>query len=548
MTRDSQNQPSSRDREHHRPSSRYDPRNDRRDHDRGHPRGDMRDRRGGGGGGDRRHRGDRGRKRPGIYFNSYEEERAWVEERRRKRRERKSCFDVKPTDEQVAMEELQKAALASHGPNPNVFLRPEERPSTGASVNLQPQQTRHARRLYIGQLSAQLSEDDIHIFLRESIHTVLGGDDPNLQEDPILNVYINRERHFAFVEFRHHDVCTACLALNGINICNRGKVIIKRPNDYNSAIAPPPNNEFMKRFDVSQLGIISPVVPDSPNKLFIGGLPYHLNDENVMELLGAFGKIKAFHLVKTDASAETSKGYCFVEYVDSQHRDVAVMGLNGMDMGGGKTLTVKIASERLEGEGAEIGTAAFSKSMNVTPIVPYGGSDSGVSIAPPIMRHVDGVDIEQLVDVAMGVTNASRAATTAKASSNGILDIANAALMAASGMSNGGSQADGLSAKTRVLVLHNMVSEEDFATEEDYVGLKEEVKEECEKFGSLTSIKIPQPKDNYLASAVLKIFLEYSTIQDAAKAERELSGRQFGSAVVACTYFSEKEYSSGQLS
>ena len=54
-------------------------------------------------------------------------------------------------------------------------------------------------------------------------------------------------------------------------------------------------------------------------------------------------------------------------------------------------------------------------------------------------------------------------------------------------------------------------------------------------------------QDNYPASAMLKIFLEYSTIQDAAKAERELSGRKFGSAVVACTYFGEKEYSSGQL-
>ena len=39
-------------------------------------------------------------------------------------------------------------------------------------------------------------------------------------------------------------------------------------------------------------GVVSTVVPDSPNKLFIGGLPNYLNEEQVKELLTSFGSLK----------------------------------------------------------------------------------------------------------------------------------------------------------------------------------------------------------------------------------------------------------------
>ena len=451
-----------------------------------------------------------------ITFNSYEEERNWVEDRRAKRLARKSLFDVLPTEEQVAMEELQKAALASHGPNPNVFLRPEERVggangsmmstsgSSGAAgmMMMQPQQTRHARRLYIGQLAADLTEQDVHAFFKNAIATALGNDGGG--EDPVLSVYINKERHFAFVEFRSMDVTTACLSLNGMNMQNKGKIIVKRPNDYNPANAPAASAEFMRKFDVSKLGIVSSIVPDSPNKIFIGGLPYHLNEEQVMELLGAFGKIKAFHLVKSDATSVTSKGYCFVEYADPGVTEVAIMGLNGMDMGGVKVLSAKIASKRNAGEGEE---PPIAGALSVTPIVPMGEMVSsysgGVSKAPSIMRYVDGVDVEALVDVAMGNADVSSIAARNVAASSSIapaasnpLDIANAALQAVYGSNTAGTDATHTngSNSSRIVVLHNMVSDEDFSTSEDYEALKDEVKEECEKFGSLISMVIPHPK------------------------------------------------------
>lgn len=521
----------SRDRDRGPPSGRdrYDRRRD--------PRDDFRNKRrgvGGGGGGG----GRRGPPRPrnGIVFNSYEEEMAWVEERRRNRRERKTLFDVEPTEEQIALEELQKAALASHGPNPNVFLKPDERAgvmSAGiSSVSLQPQQTRHARRLYVGQVSPDLSDQQVHNFFKDTIYTTMGNTHPSPEDDPISSVYLNQERHFAFIEFKTMDVTTACLALNGMNMMNRGKIVIKRPNDYNPANAPVANAEFMKKFDVSKLGIVSSIVADSPNKIFIGGLPYHLDDDQVMELLGAFGKIKAFHLVKTDSASVTSKGYCFVEYTDVNARDIAIMGLKGMDMGGGKVLSAKIASERAEGEGAEIGTAAIAGALAVTPIVPSGNfiaSGGGSSIAPPVMKFVDGMDIEKMIDLAMGHSSMSASRPDAPVT-NDVLNIANAALQAVYGTDNSIPQ-NGTQTQSRILVLHNMVSDEDFATSEDYEGLKEEVKEECQKFGSLISIKIPHPTVRTKPSLIhfhefFSVFLNSNLLLDRMALQR-LQSRKY---------------------
>jgi splicing factor U2AF subunit len=257
----------------------------------------------------------------------------------------------------------------------------------------------------------------------------------------------------------------------------------------------------MKKFDVSKLGIVSNIVPDSPHKIFIGGLPYHLNDEQVMELLSAFGKIRAFHLVKSDSTAITSKGYCFVEYADENVRDIAIMGLNGMDMGGGKVLTAKIASERAEGEGVETGTAAVAGPLISTPavssIVDVMSLPSLPSTAPPIMRIVDGVDVEALVDFAMGNSGSHVSSTTVdRVPSQSLNDpsLANA-------IQN--MPVNGSSLQSRILVLHNMVTDADFETVEDYESLKEEVKEECQKFGTLVSIKIPHPQVSIAVSSIL---------------------------------------------
>ena len=320
------------------------------------------------------------------------------------------------------------------------------------------------------------------------------------------------------------EITTACLDLDGINVMGQGKVNIKRPNDYNPAWAPPVNQSTAPRLDTAKLGIISSTVVDGPNKIFIGGLPYHLTESQVLELLGAFGTVKAFHLVKADANALTSKGYCFVEYADPNLTQVACMGLNGMDMGGGKQLSCRMAVQGQTSAADNSGMAAMQTG---------GGAFSAPVAAPPAAATVvDGVDVDALLNAALGgagggavaaipaaaapvmQANPMPMAQPQQAAAVDPLAVANM-LDAALGGASASGPVGGLPPQpvlattqaTRVLVLLNMVLDEDLANDEDYGMLEEEVREEVGKYGKLLSMKIPRPQVCIVSLVFCKHFL-----------------------------------------
>lgn len=103
------------------------------------------------------------------------------------------------------------------------------------------------------------------------------------------------------------------MAFDGINF--KGQSLkIRRPHDYQ----PMPGMSEQPQATVP--GVISTVVADSPFKIFIGGLPNYLNEDQVKELLMSFGQLRAFNLVK-DSATGLSKGYAFCEYADTQITD-----------------------------------------------------------------------------------------------------------------------------------------------------------------------------------------------------------------------------------
>ena len=114
------------------------------------------------------------------------------------------------------------------------------------------------------------------------------------------------------------------MAFDGINF--KGQSLkIRRPHDYQ----PMPGMSEQPQATVP--GVISTVVADSPFKIFIGGLPNYLNEDQVKELLMSFGQLRAFNLVK-DSATGLSKGYAFCEYADTQITDQVFVKIqtNGM--------------------------------------------------------------------------------------------------------------------------------------------------------------------------------------------------------------------------
>jgi splicing factor U2AF 65 kDa subunit len=521
-----------------------------------------------------------------ITFRSYEEEREWVEERRRKRLARPSKFDIQPNPA-LAVADAAAASLAAFQNNPMLLsaaaaaqaVAAAQAAAAAAAAAAQqtaggPQQTRHSRRLYVGNLPLYVTEEQLHQEFKRAIETAHVG--PPLSEDPILSVYINHERRFCFLEFKTVEMTSACMALDGMHIAGGVAVKVKRPNDYNEMMAPKIHPSSLPVLDVSRLGIVSSTVQDGPNKVFIGGLHYHLTDSQVLDLLQAFGKLKAFHLVKGDShDASMSKGYCFAEYVDPAVTPIAIHGLHGMDIGGGKTLTARLAGGRGMTMDPSSSMGGVAAAAAVIPAAPPG------VVLPPDRTIVAGYDIEAMVDAAMGQGTMPSAPVYKDALGLPLTRIVGAfapppivppPILAALGALPGLTPPPpppppqlppfqqqqqqqqvplygmNMNVKTRILVLHNMVQAEDLATTQDYQALTDEVREECAKYGNLLAIKIPRaPDDKIEPSAIQKIFLEYATALDAEKAEAELAGRQFGNQVVQVSYFAEEEFKAGRL-
>ncbi|XP_048102456.1 splicing factor U2AF 65 kDa subunit-like isoform X1 [Alosa alosa] len=217
-------------------------------------------------------------------------------------------------------------ALLATSSTSGVSVTPTQVPVVGS------QMTRQARRLYVGNIPFGVTEESMAEFFNAQMRLAGLSQAPS---SPVLAVQINQDKNFAFLEFRSVDETTQAMAFDGIPF--QGQCLkIRRPHDYR----PLPGIAEQPAFHVP--GVVSTVVPDSPHKLFIGGLPNYLNDDQVKELLTSFGPLKAFNLVK-DSATSLSKGYAFCEYVDISATDQAVAGLNGMQLGD-KKLIVQRAS------------------------------------------------------------------------------------------------------------------------------------------------------------------------------------------------------------
>ncbi|KAL9244842.1 hypothetical protein vseg_018563 [Gypsophila vaccaria] len=342
----------SRDRDRDRHSDRHRDRRDRhrdREDDDDHRRGRSRDH-------DRRRDYDRDRddrRRHRSRSRGRSEHKSRSRSRSRSKSKRVSGFDMAPpASAMLATAAVMASQITGTAQPPTGFFSPNMLSmATGqlGSIPIMPMQamtqqaTRHARRVYVGGLPPTANEQSVATFFSH-VMAAIGGNTAG-PGDAVVNVYINHEKKFAFVEMRSVEEASNAMSLDGI-IFEGTTVKVRRPSDYNSSLAatlgpsqPNPN------LNLAAVGL-SPGASgglEGPDRIFVGGLPYYFTESQVRELLESFGPLRGFDLVK-DRETGNSKGYAFCVYSDPSVTDVACAALNGIKMGD-KTLTVRRATQ-----------------------------------------------------------------------------------------------------------------------------------------------------------------------------------------------------------
>ena len=351
---------------------------------------------------------------------------------------------------------------------------------------------RQSRRLYLGSITSLADEDNIALFFNAKMREMGLSQGPG---NPVLAVQVNREKNYAFVEFRSAEDATAGMQLDGTVFLD-GPLRVRRPHDY----AGP---ETLTSYNT----MLPSTVPDSANKIFVGGLPPYLNEDQVVELLKSFGELKSFNLVREHGNGPSKvrtfskvasflncrlQGFAFFEYVDPSVTDQATTGLNGMELGD-KKLLVQRASVGAKGP-------MFA---NLPP-----EAQAAMEIPAPI----------RAIDVTSTVDNA------------------------------------------RILLMLNMVTADELHDEMEYSEILDDVREECARYGDIEDLRVPRPakRDKSKwgssepgalsaaeaskvdeAAGVGRVYVKYKDSDGANMALKALAGRSFGGRSIIATLIAD---------
>ena len=176
---------------------------------------------------------------------------------------------------------------------------------SAGNTALKPSNARQSKRLFVHNLPPAATEESLVNFF----NLQLNGLNVVSSVDPVISAQIAKDRSFALLELKTPNEATVALAFEGITMEDDGAMdtgvmngshglVIRRPKDYIVDSAPTEEEH--------QEGVVSSNVPDSPNKIVITNLLPSLTDDQVQELVGTFGALKAFVLVK-DQSTEESR-------------------------------------------------------------------------------------------------------------------------------------------------------------------------------------------------------------------------------------------------
>ncbi|CAN1225054.1 Splicing factor U2af large subunit B [Linum perenne] len=373
---------------------------------------------------------------------------------------------------------------------PNLFQSPNGQFGSLPIMPIQAmtqQATRHARRVYVGGLPPSANEQTVATYFSQ-VMAAIGGNTAG-PGDAVVNVYINHEKKFAFVEMRSVEEASNAMAVDGI-IFEGAPVKVRRPSDYNPSLAAALGpSQPSSNLNLAAVGLSpgSSGALEGPDRVFVGGLPYYFTEPQIRELLESFGSLRGFDLVR-DRETGNSKGYAFCVYQDVAVTDVACAALNGIKMGD-KTLTVRRANQN--------GTQPRPEQESV-------------------LLHAQqqiAIQVRLLYKCALNLM---------------LLFLQRFMLQPPT---------------TKVVCLTQVVTVDELKDDDEYEEIMEDMRTEGSKFGTLVNVVVPRPQmDGSVSSGVGKVFLEYADTDGSTNARAGMNGRKFGGNEVVAVFYPENKY------
>ncbi|KAL8270245.1 hypothetical protein Esti_005804 [Eimeria stiedai] len=507
-----------------------------------------------------------------------------------RRRKRRTGWDVggggepaNPTDPAAA---AAIAAAAASRINSGGIFTPALTTAGGMAIPGRSPQAPHPSmcRIYVGSLDYYLTELEIKSVF-QAFGTVTSVDMPKEGD---------RSKGFCFVEYASPEAAQMALSTMH-NFVLKGRTIkVGRPTAVGAGqpqqllARPSPNMSLVSsaqagaaaatailasrggqtpQGDVAGLMAMGQLSPEKPqeatqgsNRIYVGNVPFGFSSEDLKKIFVCFGAILTCQLLPSQENPQQHRGYGFIEFASADAAKLAIDTMNGFEVVG-KQLKVNYATALRSA--AVAGSLGVGMGAQLSPL--FG--QSAAAAAPAAAAAAAPTAINDLSAAAQGATGAnttplgSAAATlgfqpaavappaspppAAAASSSAASDQQQQQQQAASGGDAAAAAAAptpfpekpaGEPGSSSVLLLTNTV-----APEEVDDDLKEEMREECRRYGEVDSVRVKIIKND------VRIFVAFAETAGAAAAAPQLHGRWFGGRQIRVTFYDMGAFRSGNL-
>jgi len=250
--------------------------------------------------------------------------------------------------------------------------------------------------------------------------------------NPIRDIEVGSLGNFAIMELDNKDIREYTLDLEHLELKGY-KLQIKRVKGF-----------FNKIYDAEAAGVdlfgnFSTSGKAEEGKLYIGGIPLYLREEDIRKICEAFGFLKFFNCVKDHEG--NHKGYCFIEYLDAKATEKALKGLEGLEIGDKKLRVQRATAINAPKIAADQKTAAAGAK-------PTNAGGSFLMGFP----NISDLHVQSMLNTPISCK-----------------------------------------APSKIVQILNTCTPEDLLEDDFYNDLLEDMKEEVTKFGTIEEVNIPRP-------------------------------------------------------
>ncbi|KAK8699974.1 hypothetical protein V6N13_018381 [Hibiscus sabdariffa] len=378
------------------------------------------------------------------------------------------------------------------------FRRYKDKKEDVAEAEVDPE--RDQRTVFVYQISLKANERDVYEFFSRAGKVR----DVRL----IMDRNSRRSKGVGYVEF--YDVMSVpmAIALSGQPLL--GQPVMVKPSEAEKNLVQPTTSVAAGQTGQFAAG---------GRRLYVGNLHFNITEEQLRQVFEPFGTVELVQLPPDETGH--CKGFGFVQFGRLEDAKNA-LNLNGQLEIGGRVIKVSTVTD--QGPLQDAGTNAADLDDD------EGGFSLNSSSRALLMAKLDRSGTASSITGSIGMPTNSTGLSASTAPILGAAPLAQALVPPIiSGLPGG------LQTPSECLLLKNMF-DPNLETEPDFdLDIKEDVKEECSKFGKLKHIYVDRDSAGF-------VYLRFEDKQGAMNAQCNLHGRWFAGKMITATYMVPQTY------